>query len=371
MSALATIALIAFYFVGFVRPASSSWNPSAANALLQAWRYLALGLGPAASSAWPWSGVAVVLFGLLTSTYLVRAWIQQPEQRVRVGALAAWSLSIVSMAVVTGVVRGTPANQAGFFTRYVPLPALWWCGGLLALAVFAPAKVARWTGVFVVVALLALLPAHLRFLREHGVRNQGVTDAFAVDVAQGLELEALADRHASRFHNVRQVFGDRLRAMHALGMWPALEAYAQRRTQRDGSRMISPLHIDPKQAATQRWLGAEFVLLVPADCALSYPVQAYARHFEAAFGVHPLFYEIRKTPGLRFTVELLRPGAPAEMLLDRTLRPGEEHSDRGFQEFSVDLPALSEASSLVLRTHSLSTTPDEQTHGLWNRTRTR
>jgi hypothetical protein len=68
------------------------------------------------------------------------------------------------------------------------------------------------------------------------------------------------------------------------------------------------------------------------------------------YGIDPLAYTQGNTNGVRFMVEVEKPGEPPARIFDRLLAPLTEPNDRGLREERVVLPPLPAGSTLTLRT---------------------
>ncbi|HUR28328.1 MAG TPA: hypothetical protein VM509_09075, partial [Planctomycetota bacterium] len=91
----ATAILIALYFVGFEHAPRGTWNPSWTNVCLQATQFLTLGLGPSAATTWPWSAAPLLLLAIGATVALARAWLTEPQERVRVSGIATLILAVI------------------------------------------------------------------------------------------------------------------------------------------------------------------------------------------------------------------------------------------------------------------------------------
>jgi hypothetical protein len=68
------------------------------------------------------------------------------------------------------------------------------------------------------------------------------------------------------------------------------------------------------------------------------------------YGIDPLAYTTGKTNGVRFMVEVQKPGRPPELVFDRLLDPVTKSLDRGPQESRAVLPPVPAGTQLNLRT---------------------
>jgi glycosyltransferase involved in cell wall biosynthesis len=157
---LAACTLLGGYFIGFHFPAGQAHSQDLASMLEVALQTLALALGPAAKTAWPFSGAAVALVALATAALLASTFVRNPAERARAGGLLACIAGSVALALSIGFGRGGLGAGAGFATRYVTLTA-----PLLATAYFAwlllgPGSTRRWVPLLLFCLGAAALPSN-------------------------------------------------------------------------------------------------------------------------------------------------------------------------------------------------------------------
>jgi hypothetical protein len=133
--AVAAVALVAVYYLGYTRLQGGEEKPGIAAALRTTIEFLSMGIGHASVLIWPLSALIVLAF-LVSAVYVLgRIWLDQPDDRSRVAALAFFLLGALSLALALGWGRGGEGSSAGFKSRYVvlslPVPAavflIWGC----------------------------------------------------------------------------------------------------------------------------------------------------------------------------------------------------------------------------------------------------
>ncbi|MEO6709623.1 MAG: glycosyltransferase, partial [Planctomycetota bacterium] len=97
--ALATVALIGFYFYGFVNPGRAVYAKSSLEAVRQAWMFVSLGFGPGAREYWPFSGWLTGAIMLAGAWILLLALRKRPAERYRAAGLMAIAAGIFAMAL--------------------------------------------------------------------------------------------------------------------------------------------------------------------------------------------------------------------------------------------------------------------------------
>lgn len=364
--AAATVAVIALYFHGFERPEGAVYSTQIANTLLSAWMFLANAFGPAAKEYWPWSGFVTAALSLAAFAALVQALRRRPDERVRAAGILAVAAGVVSMAISTGIARGGDMPEVGFAKRYVTLPSPILCCVYFTFCLYGPPVLARWIRAALCAILIALVFYDVPFGRAHGEQHRSVAEAFASDVADGVDIPGLADRHWIRFYNDRDAFESRLRFLHEVDLWPRIAACAVADLEQSGSRKTRPSHIRSSRPVAMRRIGSELVQLAHPECELFYALVPGARTVAGRFGIHPNAYEQFDTLGVRFTVELRAPERVPQVLFERVLRPEDHVEDRGIQSFSASLPEGAEG-ELVQRTAYATDQEDEMAWAYWSR----
>jgi hypothetical protein len=196
-AALAVLLSVA-YFLGYE---SSPWNqpsPGVAATLQTSGKFLALGVGPAAASAWLPFGMIGMLIMLAAVWTLASAWNRRPDDRIRVVGLLAFLAAVAVMALAVGWGRAGRAAATGRMpTRYVLLAAPGLCAAYFALLLYGRGRLARVGPAALGVLLALLFPLNTRIGLERRDWFGAGMSAFERDLAAGMPPTELAARHHS------------------------------------------------------------------------------------------------------------------------------------------------------------------------------
>ena len=363
-SAVATMALIAFYFYDFDNPRTESYSRDPVDALRQGLMFLSLGFGPAAREYWPLSGWVTAAILLLTLAMLGMVFKSRPQERYRVAGLLAIGVGIVSMALATGIARGGGFEYAAFAGRYVTLPSPILCCVYFAFCIYGPAALGRIVRVSLYSILLLLVFYNVKAGSDYGSRRAELTASFCREMHQGVPLNQLALRHWRDFYNDPAGFYFRLDLLRQYDYFP-LSAARPGEADLSTFRMLEtpPTAITSPKAFPGR-LDGEYVLMVPPDCEVQYSLRKGERNAQGRFGVHTLGIAFAPPGGLRFEVQLVVAGRPRRTLFERVLDPEDRPEDRGHHEFNVALPGDSRG-ILVLRTSLAEGEGDQRPIAYW------
>jgi hypothetical protein len=364
-SALATMALIAFYFHDFKNPRQQFYSHDPLDALRSGLMFLSLSFGPAAREYWPSSGWLTAAVLLPTLAMLAMVFKSRPHERYRVAGLLAIGVGVVSMALATGIARGSGVGTPLFANRYVTLPAPILCCVYLAFCLYGPAALGRIVRISLYSILLAMVFYNVRVGSSYGHRRAELTAAFCKELQEGVPLDELALRHWRGFYNEPTGFFDRLKLLRKYNFEPLASARVE---EADLSRVgklgvSSPVRISSPRAF-QGLLDDEYVLLVPPDCEVQYSLRKSDKTVTGRFGIHPLGIASAPPGGLRFEVQLMLAEGTKRTLFDRVLLPTDRPEDRGHQELSVVLPG-DRGGMLVLRTSLADGTGSERVVAYW------
>jgi hypothetical protein len=145
------------YFVGYQRlpyhPRSFGFREPVKTAV----QFLAMGLGPAVRSVWPFSGFAALVLLLLSVVLLAIGFSKIPGERTRSAGLMLFVGAMASLGLGIGLGRD------GFEPRYITLSVPIWCCIYFIGVIYAPLKVGRALQVILAVLTCAALLPNMRF----------------------------------------------------------------------------------------------------------------------------------------------------------------------------------------------------------------
>jgi hypothetical protein len=210
--AAAGAGLLGFYFVGW-QPVP--WHPRSYDllwSLKNTWKFVTVGMGPAASDAWHLSSRLALAIFASTGALLATVWWRRPEERCRAAGLLSFLAGMALLALAIG------AGREGFEIRYVTLSVPAWCGVYLVWTLYAPGRLgASARGVLLAAALAALWPntrAGLSYARE----LRGNLAAFQRDLAAGVPIHELVRRHGDWLHPHHDVVMEYLPMLRRAGL---------------------------------------------------------------------------------------------------------------------------------------------------------
>jgi len=363
-SAVATIALIAFYFYDFENPRQESYSKDPLGTLLQSLMFLALGFGPAAREYWPLSGWLIGTLMLGTLGLLLLVFKNRPQERYRVAGLLAISAGIVSMALATGIARGGGYEYAGFAVRYVTLPSPMLCCVYFAFCLYGAPSLGRLVRISLYSLLVLLVFYNARHAANYGQKRADWTATLFKEVSKGVPLKQVALKHWKNFYNDPAGFYFRLETLSNYNFGPLAGAntgepdYSAYNMLKTRPFLISSMKAQPAK------LGDEHVLMVPPGCQVHFSLNQGEKTAKGRFGIHPLGEAFTPRGGLRFQVLLTPVGEETRTLLDRVLDPRERPEDQGPQNFEVSIPDYV-TGVLVLRTNFGGEAGDDRPIGYW------
>ncbi|MBI5362612.1 MAG: hypothetical protein HZA53_05495 [Planctomycetes bacterium] len=371
VGALATLALVAFYFVDFRFPPPSTRTLDLPAIARTAAQFLSLDLGPVAERWRILAPLTVFGFAGLAVGFALSAWRTRAE-RGRVAAVLAGVAAAVSIALAIGVARSPMGYSAGLANRYVILPTPFWITSFLALCVFGPRWIAHAAQGLACLALVVVLPLDFRYGAWRGGIHLGGSNALYESIGAGLPYEEVVDQNWRAFYPTPEGFGARLLQLREAG-YPPFEALAAGKgwPASDAHFMFDPRprKIDAPEKGRPRRLKDGYAFVLRADNAILIGAPPTATELHARFGMLPNTWngsapDGARTAGLRVRVEANAKGAPTRVLFERELRPATVAADRGAQTLQVALPREAEL-ELVLRMQALSGAAGELDVGWW------
>lgn len=372
VGALATLALVAFYFVDFRFPPPSTRTLDLPSVVRTAVQFLSLNLGPVAERWRILAPVTVLGFAALALLFALSAWRTRAE-RGRVAAVLAGLAAAGCIAFAIGISRGPSGYSAGLANRYVILPAPFWITSFLALCVFGPRRIAEAAQALACLALLVVLPLDFRYGAWRGGIHVGGANALVDSIGAGMPYEEVVEQNWRAFYPTPEGFGARLMQLREAGYAP-FEALAPGKgwPTSDSHFMFDPRprRIDAPEKGRPRKLKDGYAFVLRADNSILIGAPSTATELDARFGMLPNTWngnapDGARTAGLRFRVEARTKDAPARVLFERELRPGTVAADRGAQTLHVALPREPEL-ELVLRMEALSGAASELDVGWWS-----
>jgi hypothetical protein len=202
-AAMVALGLLAFYFVDYKPyfpvndpPTVSSWAPSP-GLLASAIAYLemlGLSVGTATKPYAVASGVAVLIFALLTGTILIWIWFKRPSERWRVFGIAALlAAQTVTLSFIAWARAGMGLDYL-YFGHYLTVAAPGLCC-LYFVWEIRGGRIGRAIQVGMTAVLAALLPINFHQAVLVGQDVQQKTFAFERDVRSGVPASVLAEHH--------------------------------------------------------------------------------------------------------------------------------------------------------------------------------
>lgn len=218
-AAVVAVGLVGAYFLGYQR---ATWNPpppSAGAVLTTTAAYVAMGLGPAAQSAWSAAVLGTAALLLPTGVLLVRTVLRyRGLERQRALGLTFFAAGCAALALAVGWGRSGLVPEVGLPARYALLsaPTL-----VVAYFVWTLYSLRRGVALVLLVVTAGLVPLNTRV--GFGWRNWYVGGMAAVerDVTAGVDAAVLAERHRSfLLHWNQEKLEDGLRMLHDARLGP-------------------------------------------------------------------------------------------------------------------------------------------------------
>jgi hypothetical protein len=354
---LATTALIGIYFIGYESTPSTT-HPRNLTALLRGTlNFTSLAIGPATQRLWPYSVALVTVVCAITTVLLVRAWRARPDERIRASGLLACIGCVATMALSVGWGRNDPQPLTGIALRYVSLPSSLLCAAYFAWELYAAPRTARVVQYALCALMAALFVSNSQYGVEYGEQRRQADEEIRSDVAAGLSIPALADRHWERLSNSAHNCEMSLYLLEAAHAAPFEHHRAAHAGEPDASSPYPMFRTMPARALSPAPVIAarqydENVLMVRPTGELRFALPHAAHALRIGFGIHRQAYQDEKDAAVRFAAEIATGDDAGVVIFERTLEPGRRALDRGVQRAMLALPPRSEAASaeLVLRT---------------------
>lgn len=220
-AAVVAVGFIGVYFLGYQR---ATWNPpppSARAVLTTSAAYVAMGVGPAARTAWSAAILGTAALLLPTGVLLIRAVLRRRGlDRQRALGLTFFAAGCAALALAVGWGRSGLVPEVGLPARYALLSA-----PTLVVAYFIwtlySRRLRHGIALLLLVTAAVLVPFNTRI--GFGWRNWyvGGMEAVERDVAAGVDAAVLAERHrAFLLHWDQEKLEDGLRMLQDARLGP-------------------------------------------------------------------------------------------------------------------------------------------------------
>ena len=207
--AAVTSAVLAFYFIGWIRPTWPPPNPGIAPSLTTFGRAIALGWGPATKTLWNLAVPATVCLLGVTAVFLGKA-LGRPDAGTsrstdvifgthrRAMALTCYMAGTVGVAFAFAVGRTGWVATAGYPGRYALTTAPVLVGAYVCLDQFARGKLRVTLLATMCLVAVLLLPGNARAGRNWQRFADDGSRSLIADIDQGRTVDAIVDRNADR-----------------------------------------------------------------------------------------------------------------------------------------------------------------------------
>jgi hypothetical protein len=195
--ALASIALVGFYAVGFKGSEPQLPASSVSQLALTALQFLSLAFGYISLSWWTWWAAGAVVLLFLSYAILIRTFIGRPEERARSFGLIAFLCAMLTLACAISWGRGAIGPYAVLFSfRYVSLAVLWPCCAFFTLLLYGGRGVGRFVQNALFVCSLVMLWPNYENGVFYGRTLHGSLVGFERDIETGVHVSFLVDRYS-------------------------------------------------------------------------------------------------------------------------------------------------------------------------------
>jgi hypothetical protein len=214
--AVIAMALTAFYFVDYTRPAKHPVSPSMGATLEASIQFLTTGFGTASRFGWPQTKYLFFALSGASVVALIVVFKNRPEERARATRLLLCIVGLVSLALGIGWARNALGASALFASRYAALAAPFWCAIYLAWELVDRAPLRHFVQMTLLFCAAALAVANQQDGTREAPYFRDVRQSVVVDLRAGLPLDALVTRHKSQlYYGDRAALVDRMRMLHA------------------------------------------------------------------------------------------------------------------------------------------------------------
>lgn len=215
LAALA-VGLMAFYFVGYERPAKHPLTHDMKPILDSAIQFLTVGLGSAVHLGWPETEVPLLL--VLGASIVALIWValKRPGDRGTAIRLLLFLGAMVSLSLGISRARAALGKEALFASRYAALAAPFWCAIYFAWELLDNERIRR----FAQTALLFFAAAFIVANHQDGAKEapwfRDIRQGVVNDLKAGVTLHDLVARYYGRMYfGGRDVLIERMRLLHA------------------------------------------------------------------------------------------------------------------------------------------------------------
>jgi hypothetical protein len=211
------IALMAFYFVGYARPAKHPLSSDPAAILNAAVQFLTVGLGSATRMMWP--DAAVPFFAVSVASLGALIWVvwRRPEKRQRAIRLLLFLAAMGTLALGISRSRTALGTEALFASRYAALAAPFWCAIFFAWELVDRPKIRRFAQTALLFCAAAIAAANRLDGAREAIFFRDVRQLVVNDIKAGVKLVDLVNRHYTRmYYGDRGALMDRMRVLHAM-----------------------------------------------------------------------------------------------------------------------------------------------------------
>jgi hypothetical protein len=213
---LAAVALTAFYFVDYTRPAKHPPSPSRKATFDAAIQFLSGGFGQVAKMLWPESKNYVLAGVAFTFALLVGVVLVRPAERYRAMRLVLVLGGMLCLALGLGWARIALASDAMFAPRYPTLAAPFWCAVYLAFELPGRRQLRGFAQACLFLCAATLAYENYDIGKQTAEGHRGRRAAIVADIQAGVHLPEILRRHGGfTYYGGNDVLGERMRMLHA------------------------------------------------------------------------------------------------------------------------------------------------------------
>ncbi len=341
----ATIALVAFYFVGFRYSPDGVMTTDPRKIATVALSFLSMAFGQSGREWWPWSITIVLALSSAAAVLCIARWKRDPSERVRAGGLLIAMCGIVLLAVGIGHGRGgaPSAGVVGFAVRYIGLPAPLLCAAYLAATAYGSALVSSVVRVACVSWMCAAIPlVEIPHGLDYGENRRHLESEVQSAVTSGMSPASVFAELGNRTYPTQAGFCYLFRLLAENRLAPFDRAPEEIRHEWTGRALEThPTSIespDGKKPYIDALGDGNEGLIVPPDSALHFALSGGEEHVSCAFGMTPRRYIYGPVGGLCVLVTLEIDGDCPRTLFEKDLDPMRSEDDRSAQDLDVEIP---------------------------------